>query len=156
MMGDYTLIYLVRLIMMGDYTSMYLIRLIMMGDYTSIYLFRLIMMGGSIGCGLLLSVVNYWYLLWFVCSAIAFYIPSARFFPFPFSLFTKIRKCNSHSSFFILHSSFFILHSSFKKSPVSGALPPDIFPVFLLFPLTHINEKTNNAYFSKRYPQKFW
>ena len=42
---------------------MYLIRLIMMGDYTSIYLFRLIMMGGSIGCGLLLSVVNYCYLL---------------------------------------------------------------------------------------------
>ena len=85
------------------------------------------------------------------------------------SLFTK-RKCNSHSSFFILHSSFyilhstffilhssfFILHSSFKKSPVSGALPPDIFPIFLLFPLTHINEKTNNAYFSKKYPQKFW
>ena len=51
--------YLIRLIMIGDYTSMYLIRLIMMGDYTSIYLFRLIMMGGSIGCGLLLSVVNY-------------------------------------------------------------------------------------------------
>ena len=71
------------------------------------------------------------------------------------SLFTK-RKCNSHSSFFIFHSSFFILHSSFKKSPVSGALPPDIFPIFLLFPLTHINEKTNNAYFSKKYPQKFW
>ena len=71
------------------------------------------------------------------------------------SLFPK-RKCNSHSSFFIFHSSFFILHSSFKKSPVSGALPPDIFPVFLLFPLTHINEKANNVYFSKKYPQKFW
>ena len=149
MMGDYTLIYLVRLIMMGDYTSMYLIRLIMMGDYTSIYLFRLIMMGGSIGCGLLLSVVNYWYLLWFVCSIIAFYIPSARFFPFPFSLFTKIRKCNSHSSFFILHS-------SFKKSPSVGRVTARYFPRFLLFPLTHINETANNVYFSKKYPQKFW
>ena len=123
--------------MMGDYTSIYLFRLIMMGDYTSIYLFRLIMMGGSIGCGLLLSVVNYWYLLWFVCSAIAFYIPSARFFPFPFSLFTKIRKCNSHSSFFILHSSFFILHfsffilhSSFKKSPSVGRVTARYFPHF--------------------------
>ena len=142
--------------MIGDYTSMYLIRLIMMGDYTSIYLFRLIMMGGSIGCGLLLSVVNYCYLLWFVCSIIAFYIPSARFFPFPFSLFTKIRKCNSHSSFFILHSSFFILHSSFKKSPSVGRVTARYFTCFLLFPLTHINEKTNNAYFSKKYPQKFW
>ena len=38
---------------------------------------------------------------------------SARFFPLPFSLFTKIRKCNFHSSFFILHSSFFIFHFSF-------------------------------------------
>ena len=142
--------------MMGDYTSICLFRLIMMGDYTSIYLFRLIMMGGSIGCGLLLSVVNYWYLLWFVCSAIAFYIPSARFFPFPFSLFTKIRKCNSHSSFFILHSSFFILHSSFKKSPSVGRVTARYSPHFLLFPLTHINETANNAYFSKKYPQKFW
>ena len=74
---------------------------------------------------------------------------------FLFPIFPK-RKCNSHSSFFILHSSFFILHSSFKKSPVSGALPSDILPVFLLFPLTHINEKANIAYFSKKYPQKFW
>ena len=102
-----------------------------------------------------------------------------------FSLFTKIRKCNSHSSFFILHSSFnncvstifhsslftkrkcnshssfFILHSSFyilhlRRAPVSGALSPDIFPIFLLFPLTHINETANIAYFSKKYPQKFW
>ena len=133
----------------------------MMGDYTLIYLVPLIMVGGSIGCGLLLPVVNYCYLLWFVCSIIAFYIPSARFFPFPFSLFTKIRKSNSNSSFFILHSSFFILHSSFyilhlRRAPVSGALPSDILPVFLLFPLTHINEKANIAYFSKKYPQKFW
>ena len=137
-----------------------MIRLIMMGDYTSIYLFRLIMMGGSIGCGLSLPAVNYCYLLWFVCSIIAFYIPSARFFPFPFSLFTK-RKSNSNSSFFILHSTFFILHSSFyilhlRRAPVSGALPPDIFPIFLFFPLTHINETANNVYFSKKYPQKFW
>ena len=53
------------------------------------------------------------------------------------SLFTK-RKCNSHSSFFIFHSSFFILHFSFyilhlRRAPVSGALPPDIFPVFCSF-----------------------
>ena len=99
--------------MIGNYTSIYLNRLVMKGDYTIIYLIRLIMVGGSTGCGLLLSVVNYCYLLWFVCSIIAFYIPSARFFPFLFSLFTKIRKSNSNSSFFILHSSFFILHSSF-------------------------------------------
>ena len=69
------------------------------------------------------------------------------------SLFPK-RKCNSHSSFFILHSSFFILH--LRRAPVSGALPPDILPVFLLYPLTHINETANNVYFSKEYPQKFW
>ena len=49
-------------------------------------------------CELLLSAVirlfNYSFL--YSVSAIS-----------PFSLFTKIRKCNSHSSFFILHSSFF-------------------------------------------------
>ena len=146
---DYTSIYLIRLIMIGNYTSIYLNRLVMIGDYTIIYLIRLIMVGGSTGCGLLLSVVNYCYLLWFVCSTIAFYIPSARFFPFPFSLFTKIRKCNSHSSFFILHS-------SFKKSPSVGRVTARYFPCYLLFPLTHINETANNAYFSKKYPQKFW
>ena len=70
------------------------------------------------------------------------------------SLFTK-RKCNSHSSFFILHlitasARFFplsssqkervtpILHFSFyilhlRRAPVSGALPPDILPVFCYF-----------------------
>ena len=74
---------------------------------------------------------------------------------FPSSLFTK-RKCNSHSSFFILHSSFFILHSSFKKSPSVGRVTARYFPCYLLFPLTHINETANNAYFSKKYPQKFW
>ena len=140
--------------MMGDYTSIYLFRLIMMGDYTSIYLFRLIMMGGSIGCGLLLSVVNYWYLLWFVCSAIAFYIPSARFFPFPFSLFIKIRKCNSHSSFFILHFSFYILH--LRRAPVSGALPPDIYPVFCYFHWLTSTKRQIMHIFRKKYPQKFW
>ena len=46
------------------------------------------------------------------------------------SLFTK-RKSNSHSSFFILYSSFYILH--LRRAPVSGALPPDIFPVFCSF-----------------------
>ena len=71
------------------------------------------------------------------------------------SLFTK-RKCNSHSSFFIFHSSFFILHSSFKKSPSVGRVTARYSPRFLLFPLTHINETANNAYFSKKYPQKFW
>ena len=135
--------------MIGNYTSIYLNRLVMIGDYTIIYLIRLIMVGGSTGCGLLLSVVNYCYLLWFVCSTIAFYIPSARFFPFPFSLFTKIRKCNSHSSFFILHS-------SFKKSPSVGRVTARYFTCFLLFLLTNINETANNAYFSKKYPQKFW
>ena len=137
---------MIRLIMIGDYTSIYLIRLVMIGDYTLIYLVPLIMVGGSIGCGLSLPAVNYCYLLWFVCSIIAFCIPSARFFPFPFSLFTK-RKSNSRSSFFILH---------LRRAPVSGALPPNIFPVFLLFSLTHINETANIAYFSKKYPQKFW
>ena len=158
MMGDYTLIYLVRLIMMGDYTSMYLIRLIMMGDYTSIYLFRLIMMGGSIGCGLLLPVVNYCYLLWFVCSIIVFFIFRQRdfsLFPLPASQ-KEIVTPILHSSFFILHSSFFILHSSFKKSPSVGRVTAQYFPRFLLFPLTHINETANNVYFSKKYPQKFW
>ena len=72
---------------------------------------------------------------------------------FPSSLFTK-RKCNSHSSFFILHSSFFILHSSFKKSPSVGRVTARYFPCFLLFPLTHINEKTNNVYFSKKISPK--
>ena len=64
------------------------------------------------------------------------------------SLFTK-RKCNSHSTFFILHS-------SFKKSPSVGRVTARYSPRFLLFPLTHINEKANIAYFSKKYPQKFW
>ena len=149
--------------MIGNYTSIYLNRLVMMGDYTIIYLIRLIMVGGSTGCGLLLPVVNYCYLLWFVCSIIAFYIPSARFSPFPFSLFTKIRKCNSHSSFFILHfsfyilhSTFFILHSSFKKSPSVGRVIARYSPCFLPYSLTNINETANNVYFSKKYPQKFW
>ena len=70
-------------------------------------------------------------------------------FTFPSSLFPKIRKCNSHSSFFILHS-------SFKKSPSVGRVTARYFPCFLLFPLTHINEKANIAYFSKKNPQKFW
>ena len=64
------------------------------------------------------------------------------------SLFPK-RKCNSHSSFFILHS-------SFKKSPSVGRVTARYSPRFLLFPLTHINETANNVYFSKKYPQKFW
>ena len=151
MMGDYTLIYLVRLIMMGDYTSMYLIRLIMMGDYTSIYLFRLIMMGGSIGCGLLLPVVNYCYLLWFVCSIIVFFIFRQRdfsLFPLPASQKEIVTP--------ILHSSFYILHSTFKKNPSVGCVTVRYSLRFLLFPLTHINEKANIAYFSKKYPQKFW
>ena len=85
------------------------------------------------------------------------------------SLFTK-RKCNSpssffilhfsfyilHSSFFILHSSFFILHSSFKKSPSVGRVTARYSPCFLPYSLTNINETANNAYFSKKYPQKFW
>ena len=129
----------------------------MVGDYTSIYLFRLIMMGGSIGCGLSLPAVNYWYLLWFVCSAIAFYIPSARFFPLP--IFPK-RKCNSHSSFFILHSSFFILHSSFyilhlRRAPVSGALPPDIFPIFCYFHWLTSTKRQIMHIFRKNIPKSF-
>ena len=64
------------------------------------------------------------------------------------SLFTK-RKCNSHSSFFILHS-------SFKKSPSVGRVTARYSPRFLPYSLTNINEKANNAYFSKKYPQKFW
>ena len=74
---------------------------------------------------------------------------------FLFPIFPK-RKCNSHSSFFILHSSFFILHSSFKKSPSVGRVTARYFTCFLLFLLTNINEKANNVYFSKKYPQKFW
>ena len=139
--------------MIGDYTSICLIRLIMMGDYTLIYLVQLIMVGGSTGCGLLLSVVNYCYLLWFVCSTIAFYIPSARSLPFPFSLFTKIRKCNSHSSFFILHSSFFLYKNI---PPPCRARYRPIFSRYFAFPLTYINENANNVYFSKKNPQKFW
>ena len=67
---------------------------------------------------------------------------------FPFSLKENVTP--------ILHSSFFILHSSFKKSPSVGRVTARYFPRFLLFPLTHINEKANNVYFSKKYPQKFW
>ena len=146
--------------MIGNYTSIYLNRLVMMGDYTIIYLIRLIMVGGSTGCGLLLSVVSYCDLLWVVCSIIAFYIPSARFFPFPFSLFTKIRKCNSHSSFFILHSSFFILHFSFyilhlRRAPVSGALPPDILPVFYHIPWQISTKRRIMHIFRKNIPKSF-
>ena len=131
--------------MMGDYTSICLFRLIMMGDYTSIYLFRLIMMGGSIGCGLSLPVVNYCYLLWFVCSIIAFYNPSARFFPLPFSLFTK-RKSNSNSSFFILH---------LRRALVSGALPPDIFPIFCYFHWPTSTKRQIMYIFRKNIPKSF-
>ena len=131
--------------MIGNYTSIYLNRLVMMGDYTIIYLIRLIMVGGSTGCGLLLSVVNYCYLLWFVCSIIAFCIPSARFFPFPFSLFTK-RKSNSNSSFFILH---------LRRAPVSGALPPDIFPVFCYFHWLTSTKRQIMHIFRKNIPKSF-
>ena len=132
----------------------------MMGDYTLIYLVPLIMVGGSIGCGLSLPAVNYCYLLWFVCSIIAFYIPSARFFPFPFSLFTKIRKCNSHSSFFILHFSFYILPSSFfirhlRRAPVSGALPPDILPVFCSIHWLTSTKRQIMHIFRKNIPKSF-
>ena len=48
-------------------------------------------------CELLLSAVIRLLNYSFLYSVSAF---------FPFSLFTKIRKCNSHSSFYILHSSF--------------------------------------------------
>ena len=131
--------------MIGNYTSIYLNRLVMMGDYTIIYLIRLIIVGGSTGCGLLLSVVNYCYLLWFVCSIIAFYIPSARFFPFPFSLFTK-RKSNSNSSFFILH---------LRRAPVSGVLPPDILPVFYHIPWQISTKRQIMYIFRKNIPKSF-
>ena len=96
-----------------------------------------------------------------------------------FSLFTKIRKCNSHSSFFILHSSFnncvsaifpsslftkrkcnshssfYILHSSFKKSPVSGALPPDIFLVFRYFHWLTSTKRQISHIFRKNIPKSF-
>ena len=162
MIGDYTSMYLIRLIMIGDYTSMYLIRLIMMGDYTSIYLFRLIMMGGSIGCGLLLPVVNYCYLLWFVCSIIVFFIFRQRdfsLFPLPASQ-KEIVTPILHSSFYILHSSFFILHFSFyilhlRRAPVSGALPPDIFPVFYHIPWQISTKRRIMYIFRKNIPKSF-
>ena len=83
------------------------------------------------------------------------HIVSARFFTLPSSQKENVTPI-LHSSFFIFHSSFFILHSSFKKSPSVGCVAARYFPHFLLFPLTHINEKANIAYFSKKYPQKFW
>ena len=85
-------------------------------------------------CELLLSAVirlfNYSFL--YSVSAIS-----------PFSLFTKIRKGNSHSSFFILHS-------SFKKSHCVGRVTARYFPRFSPFPLTYINEKVNNVYFFRK------
>ena len=77
------------------------------------------------------------------------------FFLFPFSLKENVTPI-LHSSFFIFHFSFFILHSSFKKSPSVGRVTARYLVDILLFPLTHINEKANIAYFSKKYPQKFW
>ena len=44
-------------------------------------------------------------------------------FSFPFSLKERVTP--------ILHSSFYILH--LRRATVSGALPPDIFPVFCHF-----------------------
>ena len=76
------------------------------------------------------------------------HIVSARFFTLPSSQKENVTP--------ILHSSFFILHSSFKKSPSVGRVTARYLVDILLFPLTHINEKANNAYFSKKYPQKFW
>ena len=145
--------------MIGNYTSIYLNRLVMMGDYTIIYLIRLIMVGGSTGCGLLLPVVNYCYLLWFVCSIIAFYIPSARFFPLPSSQKERVTPI-LHSSFFIFHSTFFILHSSFyilhlRRAPVSGALPPDIFPVFCYFHWPTSTKRQIMHIFRKNIPKSF-
>ena len=101
-----------------------------------------------------------------------------------FSLFTKIRKCNSHSSFFILHSSFnncvsaifpsslfpkrksnshssfFILHFSFyilhlRRAPVSGALPPDILPVFYHIPWQISTKRRIMYIFRKNIPKSF-
>ena len=93
-------------------------------------------------CELLLSAVirlfNYSFL--YSVSAIS-----------PFSLFTKIRKCNSHSSFFILH---FFLYKNI--SPPCRARYRPIFSRYFVISLTYINEKTNIAYFPKKNPQKFW
>ena len=65
---------------------------------------------------------------------------------FPFSLKENVTP--------ILHSSFFILHSSFKKSPSVGRVTARYLVDILLFSLTHINEKANNAYFSKKISPK--
>ena len=75
------------------------------------------------------------------------------------SLFTK-RKCNSHSSFFIFHSSFFILHFSFyilhlRRAPVSGALPPDILPVFYHIPWQISTKRQITHIFRKNIPKSF-
>ena len=76
------------------------------------------------------------------------HIVSARFFTLPSSQKENVTP--------ILHSSFFILHSSFKKSPSVGRVTARYSPCFLPYSLTNINEKANNVYFSKKYPQKFW
>ena len=74
------------------------------------------------------------------------------------SLFTK-RKCNSHSSFFIFHSTFYILHSSFyilhlRRAPVSGALPPDIFPIFFAISIdSHQRKGKYRIFFEKISPK---
>ena len=108
------------------------------------------------------------------------HIVSARFFTLPSSRFTK-RNSNSHSSFFILHSSFFILHSSFyilhssffilhssffilhssffilhlRRAPVSGALPPDIFPIFCSFHWLTSTKRQIMHIFRKKIPKSF-
>ena len=62
-------------------------------------------------------------------------------FSFPFSLKERVTP---------------ILHSSFKKSHRVGRVTARYFPCFSPFPLTYINEKANNVYFSKKNPEKFW
>ena len=83
------------------------------------------------------------------------------------SLFTK-RKCNSHSSFYILHSSFFILHSSFfifhssffilhssfKKSPSVGRVTARYFPHFFAISIdSHQRKGKYRIFFEKISPK---
>ena len=69
------------------------------------------------------------------------HIVSARFFTLPSSQKENVTP---------------ILHSSFKKSPSVGRVTARYSPCFLPYSLTNINEKATIAYFSKKYPQKFW
>ena len=72
---------------------------------------------------------------------------------FHFSLFTLHFSLIEEKVTPILHSSFFILH--LRRATVSGALPPDLFPVFRYFHWPTSTKRQIAYIFRKKIPKSF-